>query len=74
MNRAMLLTTRKLKEHGIDGHVVLTIHDEQIVEVREDQAEKAAEIIKWSMENAVDLSPIKLKATPIIGNSYGECK
>jgi DNA polymerase I-like protein with 3'-5' exonuclease and polymerase domains len=52
----------------------MTIHDEQIVEVREDQAEQAAQIIKYAMENCVDLSPIKLKATPIIGKSYGDCK
>jgi len=74
MNRAMMLTNRTFKENNIDARIVMTIHDEQIIEVREDQAEVAAEIIKWAMENAVTLDPIKLKATPIIGNSYGECK
>lgn len=74
MNRAMLLTTRKFKELGIDGHILMTVHDEQILEVREDQAEEASSIVKWAMENAVNLDPIKLKATPILGYSYGECK
>lgn len=74
MNRAMLLTARTFKEQGVDARIGMTIHDEQIIVVREDQVEIAAEIIKWAMENAVNLDPIKLKATPIIGNSYGECK
>lgn len=74
MNRAMLLTQRKFIEEGLDAHIVMTVHDEEIIEVREDQAEFAAEIVKWSMENAVDINPIKLKATPIIGNTYGDCK
>lgn len=74
MNRAMLLTARRLKENNLDAHIIMTIHDEQIIEVREDQAKVAANIIKESMENAVDLGKIKLKATPIIGNTYGDCK
>jgi len=74
MNRAMLLTARKFKEHNFNAHIVMTIHDEQIIEVQEDQVVEAAAIIKWSMENAVDIAPIKLKATPIIGNTYGDCK
>ncbi len=52
----------------------MQVHDEQILEVREDQVEYAAELAKKAMETAVNLDPIKLKATPIIGNSYGECK
>ncbi len=74
MNRAMLLTSKLLKENKIDGHIIMTIHDEQLVEVKEDQVNKAAEIIKYAMESAVNLDPIKLKAQPIIGNNYGECK
>lgn len=74
MNRAMLLTKRLFTDNNIDGAVVMTIHDEQIIEVREDQAEQAAALVKLAMESAVTLDPIKLKATPIIGNSYGECK
>ncbi len=74
MNRAMLGTVRSFNEHKLDAAIIMTIHDEQIIEVREDQVGKAAELVKQAMENAVDLKPIKLKATPIIGNTYGECK
>lgn len=74
MNKAMINTARLFKENGIDGQIVMTIHDEQLCEVREDQVELATGIIKFAMETAVDLSPIKLKATPIVGTTYGECK
>lgn len=74
MNRAMLKTVAMFKEHGIVGYPVMQVHDEQILEVREDHVERAAAIAKQAMETAVNLDPIKLKATPVIGNSYGECK
>lgn len=74
MNRAMLKTVAMFEEHGIVGYPVMQVHDEQILEVREDHVEKAAAIAKQAMETAVNLDPIKLKATPVIGNSYGECK
>ncbi len=74
MNRAMLLTSRLFKKNNLDAHIIMTIHDEQIIEVREDQVEDAKELIKYAMENAVDLQPLKLKATPIVGNTYGDCK
>lgn len=74
MNRAMLKTKRLFDKYKINARIIMTIHDEQIVEVEESQVERAAELIKMAMETAVDLAPIKLKATPIIGNSYGDCK
>jgi DNA polymerase-1 len=58
----------------MDCRIVMTIHDEVLVEVREDLVDKAKEVIKYSMETAVKLDPIKLRATPIVGNSYGDCK
>lgn len=74
MNRAMLKTKRLFDKHGIKGKIIMTIHDEQLVEVHASQVDKAAELIKQAMETAVTLAPIQLKATPIIGDSYGECK
>lgn len=74
LNRAMLLTTRKLKEYNINARIVLSIHDEILLIAEEGQAERAAEVLKWCMENCIDISPIKLKAQPIIGRSYAECK
>lgn len=74
LNRSMLMMTREFKKRNLDARIILCIHDEVLVICDEDKAKEIAEIVKYSMENCVDISPIKLKATPIIGNSYGECK
>jgi DNA polymerase-1 len=74
INRAMININRALKLNNIDGHICSTIHDEVLVRVAEGQAEEAAKIVQECMENAIELDPIKLKATPIIGDSYGDCK
>ena len=74
INRAMINISRAFKANNICGHICSTIHDEVLVEVIQDQVEIASKIIKDCMENAVNLDPIKLKATPIVGNSYGDCK
>jgi DNA polymerase I-like protein with 3'-5' exonuclease and polymerase domains len=70
----MLKTKRLFDKHNINARIIMTIHDEQIIEVEESQATRAAELAKLAMETAVSLEPIKLKATPVIGDSYGECK
>jgi DNA polymerase I-like protein with 3'-5' exonuclease and polymerase domains len=74
INRAMIKIAREFIAQNIDARIISTIHDEVLIEAREDQVELAANVAKYCMENAVDLSPIKLKATPVIGNSYGDCK
>ena len=49
---------------GYDAYMLLQIHDEIVVEVREDQIEKVSEIIKDSMENAVKFDiPIPVELT-----------
>lgn len=46
----------------LDAKVVLQVHDELILEVKEEQKEKAKEILKNSMENAVKLDvPLKVE-------------
>lgn len=74
INRAMIMMAREFKRLLIDAIILLSIHDEVIIEVKENQVEEASKVIKYCMENAVDLNPIKLKATPIIGDSYLDCK
>lgn len=53
----------EFQRRGIDGHVLLLVHDELVIEVREDQVEEADEIITKCMTNYVlpcALGPIKL--------------
>ncbi len=53
---AMVILDNRLRKESIGARLVLQVHDELILEVPEDGAVKAAEILKECMENAVKLS------------------
>lgn len=53
---AMIKVYRRLKESGLDAKLILQVHDELIIEVREDQAQKVSKLLKDEMENAAELS------------------
>jgi len=52
MKYTVIMIDKKLKEAGIDYKHLLFYHDEHTVEVREDQAEQAQEIIIKCFEEA----------------------
>ena len=58
---AMIKVFHNLKENCPQAKLILQVHDELILSVPENEAEKAAEILKESMEGAVKLS-VKLVA------------
>jgi DNA polymerase-1 len=72
VNRAALQINRKAKELGIDAQVVAQIHDQLIINVREDQAEMFAPIVQNLMETTTVLPGITLKAPPEIANNMYE--
>ncbi|MBQ9510556.1 MAG: DNA polymerase I [Clostridia bacterium] len=53
---AMVNTARRLKDESIDAKVILQVHDELIIESSKDDCQKAMDILKTEMENAVRLS------------------
>lgn len=53
---AMVNTARRFKEEKLDARLILQVHDELIAEASASCAEKAKEILKTEMENAVKLS------------------
>ena len=62
MKIAMNKVYDELKKAGIDAKIVLQVHDELIIEASEKDKEKAKEILKSSMENAVKLDiPLKVE-------------
>ncbi len=64
MKIAMNTVYTKLKQSNLDARIVLQVHDELILEVKEDQKEEATRILKESMENATKLSvPLKVEVT-----------
>ena len=52
---AMLRTDRMLREAGLKAKLILQIHDELIIESHKDCIERAKDILKKEMENAVSL-------------------
>ena len=52
---AMINVFNALKAEGLKTQLILQVHDELVLEAPEDEAEKAAQILKQCMENAVSL-------------------
>lgn len=53
---AMIKVYNRLKDSGLDAKLILQVHDELIVEAKEDCADKVAALLKEEMENAVKLT------------------
>lgn len=53
---AMINVASSLKKHGLKTKLIMQVHDELILDAPESEAERAAEILKYEMENAVALS------------------
>ena len=49
---AMVYIYERIKKEGFDAAPIHTVHDELVVEVKEDQAEKVATLVKEEMERA----------------------
>ncbi|MCQ2528220.1 MAG: DNA polymerase I [Saccharofermentans sp.] len=70
---AMNKVYNALKEELPDSKLVMQVHDELIVECDEKDAQKAADLLKREMENAVELY-VKLESDVHIGHDWLEAK
>ncbi len=70
---AMIRVNRALKEAGTDARLIMQVHDELILEVREDCAAEASELLVREMEAAVKLS-VPLTADCGTGRNWLEAK
>ncbi|MBO5265680.1 MAG: DNA polymerase I [Ruminiclostridium sp.] len=68
---AMVKVYKRLKDELPEARLILQVHDELIVEAKECDAEKASEILREEMENAVKLS-VPLIADAKTGKSWYE--
>lgn len=73
VNRAMIQIMRRFKEEGIEAWIAAQVHDEITCIAREDQAERAKDIIRDCMQNTTTIS-IPLIAEPMIANNWAEAK
>lgn len=70
---AMNRVSTGLEKANLDASLILQVHDELIIECREDQAEAASRVLKEAMEGAVKLT-VPLIAEVNAGRSWYECK
>ena len=66
---AMINVHKALREANIDARLILQVHDELIIEAHKDCVEKAKEILKKEMENAVSLL-VPLGADVGVGSNW----
>ncbi len=55
IKKAMIDVNKAFEEEGLDAHLIIQVHDELLVEVNEKDFERAREVIKEKMENAIKL-------------------
>ena len=70
VNRAAVQINRKAKELGIDAIVQAQVHDQLIINIKDDQAEAFAPIVQDIMENTTKLPGVTLKAPPEIADNW----
>ena len=70
VNRAALKINRKAKELGFDALVQAQVHDQLIINVKEDQAEEFSTIVQEIMETETKLPGVTLKAPPEISDNW----
>lgn len=71
---ATIIIKERFELEHIDARIIGQVHDEILLEVREDQAEKAAEIVKLLMEKTGEVFNllVPLEADPGIAKSWFE--
>lgn len=70
---AMVKVYNRLAAEELDAKLIMQIHDELIVEARDDIADKVCDIVKEEMENACALK-VKLLSDAHVGKSWYEAK
>ncbi len=70
---AMVRVYNRLKKEIPDAHIILQVHDELIIEVKEQSASLASKILKEEMEKAVDFL-VPMLADVNVGKTWYEAK
>ena len=68
---AMLKIWQEIKEKGLPAKLILQVHDELLLEVKEEMAEDLAQRVKEIMEGVVSLK-VPLKVNVGLGRNWGE--
>jgi DNA polymerase-1 len=71
MKLAMIHVASALKDAGLNGHMLLQVHDELVIECPQNELKKTAKIVRTMMENAYNLD-IPLKTEARNGHDWGD--
>ena len=70
---AMINVNHRLKEEGLEAHLILQVHDELVIEANRNCAARASEILRKEMENAISL-PVPLSVELTVGETWYDNK
>lgn len=68
---AMQRVDKALIDSGADAHILLQVHDELVIEVKENEAQKIAEIVRGVMENIPELG-MKMPVDAQISDNWAD--
>jgi DNA polymerase-1 len=71
MNRSAIAIHKEFKDKNLDAYIMLQIHDEFVINCRAEIAEEVAAIVKYHMENTVQI-PTGLVAEPNIADTFAD--
>lgn len=71
LKKAMVDTHRALKQRRYDASIILTVHDELVIEARKEQADEVCDCCKERMEQAIPLS-VPTPVETAIGTNWAE--
>ncbi|RJR26525.1 hypothetical protein C4561_05265 [candidate division WWE3 bacterium] len=69
---ALVFIQERIKKDKVDGEITLTVHDEIVTEVREDQAQDWAEVQSEEMVRAAKLfiKNVQIRSDPFVGDEW----
>ena len=70
---AMISVNQELKERGLKSRLILQIHDELLIETKQEEIEIVKEILQRNMEKSAELK-VSLIAEVKEGNNWYEAK
>ena len=73
MKIAMIAVDRELRKNHMESRLVLQVHDELLIETKEDEIDKVKEILKKGMEEAAELA-VPLVIDMHVGSNWYEAK
>ena len=71
---AMVNVYNKLKKRKLKSELILQVHDELILNVKENELEKCKELVKEEMENVFKINSSTRCRCKFMGNTWYEAK